>query len=103
MNEEKIRHIQGKKIEILEMILTNENQRLKLLWKICLNNTILSITFYNVSRLSIESLSSPLEIYGFGFVNHCQKGWDNDSRYEILDYEDERINFYCEFFEIQEG
>ena len=47
---------QGKKVKILEMILTNEDNQLELSCKLCLDDAIYGITFYNVSRLRINNL-----------------------------------------------
>ena len=93
---------QGKKVKILEMILTNEDNQLELSCKLCLDDAIYGITFYNVSRLRINNFSKPLEVYGFEVINHSQNGWEKDSKYEICDFEDDRVNFFCEYFEIHE-
>lgn len=96
MNVEKIEIIQGNKIEILEMILKNVNNQLELSWKTYFENAVFWITFSNVSRFRIGELSTPLEIHGFEIINHFQNGWEKDSKYEIRDFEDDRVNFFCE-------
>ena len=93
---------QGEKIEILEMILKNVDHQLELSWKICFKNTILKITYYHVSRFRVGEFSVPLEVHGFEIVNHSKNGWGKDSTYEILDFEDDRVNFFCECFKIEE-
>lgn len=100
MNEIDIDILQGKKVEILEMFMKNVDNQLEIQWKIFFENSIFTITFYNVSRFSVEELSAPLEIHGFEIVNHYQQGWEKDSRYEIHDFEDNRISFFCEYFKI---
>lgn len=102
MNTDQIGVFQGKKVEILEMILKNVDNQLELSWKIYFQNAILRITFYNVSRLRVEKLSPPLEVHGFEIINHSQNGWEKDSTYEIRDFEDDRVNFFCERFEMDE-
>lgn len=100
MNERQIEIFQGNKIEILEMVLQNVDNQLELSWKIYFENAVFQITFSNVSRLRIGELSMPLEIHGFEIINHSQNGWEKDSAYEIRDFEDDRVNFFCEYFKM---
>ena len=93
---------QGNKIEILEMILRNVNNQLELSWKIYIKNGISKITFYNVSRFRVGEFSSPLEVHGFEIINLSQNGWEKDSTYQIRDFEDDRVSFFCECFKIDE-
>ena len=102
MNMEKVEIFHGDKIEILEMVLKNVDKQLELLLKIYFENTVLQITFYNVSRFRIGDVSTPLEIHGFEIIKHSQNGWEEDSRYEIRDFEDDSVNFFCEYFKIDE-
>lgn len=96
MNTDQIDIFQGKKVEILEMILSNVDNQLELSWKIYFENANYRITFYNVSRFRMENLSAPLEVHGFEVINHSQNGWETDSQYEIRDFEDDRVHFFCE-------
>ena len=93
---------QGNKIEILEMILKNVGNQLELSWKIHFGNTVHRILFCNVSRFRVVDMSTPLEVYGFEIIDHSQDGWEKDSTYEIRDFEDDRVNFFCEYFEMDE-
>ena len=102
MNVRKAVIFQGNKIEILEMGLKNVDNRLELLWKIFFENEFFEITFSNVSRFRIGKVSTPLEIHGFEIINHSQDGWEKDSTYEIRDFEDDRVNFFCESFKIDD-
>lgn len=102
MNMRKAEILQGNKIEISEMILRNVNNQLEMSWKISFENAFLWITFFNVSRFRIGEVSEPLEIHGFEIINHSQDGWEKDSAYEICDFEDDRVNFFCEYFEMDE-
>lgn len=87
----------GKKVQIVEMILSNKEQHLELSWKIDLEGTIYIVTFYNVSRLRMNNLSAPLEVYGFEIIDHSQRGWETDSKFEMRDFEDDGVNFYFEY------
>ena len=101
MDVKKVDFFQGKKIEILEMILKNVDNQLDVLWKIQIENEFFQITFSNVSRFRMGVVSLPLEIHGFEILKHSQNGWEKDSTYEIRDFEDDRIGFFCECFETE--
>lgn len=103
MNTEQIEIIQGKKIQILKMVLTNDGDQLKLSLKLYCNNVLFRINFHNVSRFRMGNISMPLEVEGFEIINHSQDYWETDSRYEIRDFEDDRVNFFCESFEIMDS
>lgn len=98
-----MKFFQGNEIEILEMLLKNVDKQLELSWKIYFENVIYRITFYNVSRFKVRELSSPLVVQGFEIIDHSQNGWEKDSKYEIRDFEDDSINFFCESLEINDG
>lgn len=94
---------QGNEIEILEMLLKNVDEHLELSCKIYFEKVIYRITFYNVSRFKVGKSSSPLVVRGFEIIDHSQKGWEKDSKYEICDFEDDCIHFFCESLEINEA
>ena len=102
MDADQIEVFQGKKVEISEMILKNVDNQLELSCEIYFENAIYRITFYNVSRLRVGEWSAPLEVHGFEIINHSQNGWEKDSTYEIRDFEDDCVNFFCECFEMDE-
>lgn len=93
---------QGSRIEILEMVLKSVDNQLELSWKTYFENTVHRMTFFNVSRFRIGEVSIPLEIRGFEMISHFQNGWEKDSTYEVRDFEDDRVNFFCECFKIDE-
>ena len=62
-----------------------------------------SIDFNNISNLSISSISYPFQICGFEILDYSSRGYDKDSRFFVNDYEDGKISFYCENFDIFEN
>ena len=102
MNIGEMAIFQGNRISILEIIVKNIDNQIELSWEIYFENVVYQITFFNVSRLRIGEVSTPLEIRGFEIINHSQNGWEQDSAYEIRDFEDDRINFFCEYFKVDE-
>ena len=83
------------------MLLKNVDNQLVLSWKIHFENTFFRMTFYNVSRFRVGELSIPLEVNGFEIIDYSQNGWEKDSKYEIRDFEDDRINFFCEYLKME--
>lgn len=55
--------------------------------------------FYNVSRFNINDMSYPMQISGFDLVSNKKIGWDKSSNYKVLDFEDDKISFYCQDFD----
>lgn len=101
MSLEMLSIIKGKKIKVLKMELTNFEDRLEFKWDVMFDNICLNIIFYNTSRIKVNGMSIPLEIYGFDVIDHTSKGWDSSSRYEIYDFEDDYISFFCENISIR--
>lgn len=102
MNMEQTEFLQGNTIEISEMLLKNVDNQLVLSWKIYFENVVYRITFYNVSRFSVGDWSRPVEIHGFEIIDHSKDGWGKASRYEIRDFEDGRVRFFCESIKMDE-
>ena len=102
MNTSQIEVFQGNKIEVVEMTLKNVDNHLELSWRIYFKDIFYRITFYNVSRFRVGEWSAPLEVHGFEIINHSQNSWEKDSIYEICDFEDNCVNFFCEYFKMGE-
>lgn len=98
MNIDRAEILYGKHFEILEINIENVENQLVLSWKICFENTVFRMSFYNVSRLRVSEWSIPLELHGFEIINHSKNGWEKDSTYEIRDFEDDQLSFFCEYF-----
>lgn len=43
-------------------------------------------------------MSTPLKVHGFEIIDRSENGWEKDFQYEICDFEDDRISFFCEDF-----
>ncbi len=61
------------------------------------------IVFENISRLNMSGISYPFQICGFEIVDHHSRGYQNDSRFFVNDYEGGTLSFYCEKIEILES
>lgn len=51
--------------------------------------------FKNVSSFEVAPVSYPIQIMGFQIRDHVKDGWSKEERYEVLDYEDNIIHFFC--------
>ena len=100
MKSDVLKEIQGQQIEILEFILKCIDYQLELSLKISCNNEIYLLVFYNVSDINMEALSMPLQIAGFEIISNIKLGYEKSNRYRIHDFEEDKLSFYCEDFNI---
>lgn len=100
MKSDVLKNIQGQQIEILEFILNRVDYQLELSLKISCNNKVNLLMFYNVSDINMEDLSMPLQIAGFEILSNKNLGYDKAMSYRIHDFEEDRLHFYCEDFDI---
>ena len=54
----------------------------------------------NVSKLKMSDISYPFQICGFEILDYSSRGYQKDSRFFVNDYEDGKLSFFCENFEI---
>ncbi|HBL85214.1 MAG TPA: hypothetical protein DDZ99_10040 [Clostridiales bacterium] len=54
------------------------------------------IKFINTTEFSINSVNHYVHVLGFEIIDHKDDGYSIENRYEIYDYEDEIIKFYCQ-------
>lgn len=88
--------LDGKMLLIDNLHITTVNQRLVLTMDADVEGKTYHIRFHNVSSLRIENVSYPIQISGFAIADNSAKGWQSDVRYEIYDFEDGMIRFFCE-------
>lgn len=98
--DKRIEIINGKTIIINEINLRNCNNRLVLSWNVLDRSKVMRIIFYNASRIRINMFSMPMIVQGLEIIDHSRDGWDRESVYEIHDYEDDCISFFCEHIEV---
>ena len=88
--------LDGKMLLINNLRITTVNQRLILELDAYIEGKKYHIICKNVSSFQINSFSYPMQISGFAVVDNSTKGWQSDVRYEIYDFEEGRIRFFCE-------
>lgn len=94
--------LDGKALVIRNLQLESANQQLTLFLDAYIAKKACRIAFCNVSSLQLAELAYPMQIDGFAVKDHADDGWDPDKRYEIYDFEDEKIRFFCEDISISE-
>ncbi len=87
---------QGKQIEIESLALSKNEEGATLLLSILCEGKRYDLRFKNISLLRIADLSLPFQICGFDIVHTAERGWEAPAAYRVLDFEDDRISFYCE-------
>ena len=92
--------IQGQKITINEITIENSDDILVVSITLLCHQSRYTIMFHNVNHFNIHDLSMPLDIDGFEVVDHLKDGYNKDCRYEICDYENNVVHFYCESYDI---
>ena len=100
MFEKKENMIRGQQVNVVELKITTEGQSMMLTLIGTVNMDTVNINFYNVVDLSLDSISFPFQIFGLEILDNKNRGWDSSMRYTVHDYEDGKIRFYCEKFEI---
>ena len=91
-----INKFQGYDFYITEIKIECTYNQIDLSLRVEFNKKMQTIQFFNVSMLTIKDFSYPMYVQGFEIIDNRCRGWENDSRFRVHDYEDESINFYCE-------
>ena len=58
------------------------------------------VVFENISKLNLSEISYPFQICGFEILDYSSRGYQKDCRFFVGDYEDGKLSFFCENFEI---
>lgn len=88
--------LNGKMLLIDNFHVTTVDQRLVLTMDAQIAKAKHRIIFQNISDLRIDHFSYPIQISGLEVTDHSPKGWSPDLRYEVYDFEDARLHFFCE-------
>ena len=101
MNNNLFTKIDGKSITMCHFEIVYDDESL------CVKMTCISedqnayfIVFENVSKLKLSDISYPFQICGFEILDYSSRGYQKDVRFFVNDYEDGKLSFFCENFEI---
>ena len=93
--------VNGKSIVICDFeIVHNDNSLCGKMTCVSEDQNTYFIVFENVSKLKLSDISYPFQICGFEILDYSSRGYGKDSRFFVNDYEDGRLSFFCENFEI---
>ena len=93
--------IDGKSIVICDFSIEHYDEKLAVkMWWVSEDQNPYHIVFENVSNLKLLEISYPFQICGFEILDYSSRGYQKDSRFFVNDYEDGRLSFFCENFEI---
>ena len=94
---------QGRSVIIENILIDVSDDSLQMRIVFYVENEEIKVLFHNVSRLSVCELSFPAVISGVEIVDNSNRGWESDARYYIHDYEDDKISFYCQSWNVSEN
>ncbi len=93
--------VDGKSIIVGDFQIENYNEKLHIkITCISEDQNGYFIVFENVSMLNLSDISYPFQICGFEILDYSSRGYQKDSRFFVNDYEDGKLSFFCENFEI---
>lgn len=104
MNENLLNEVNGKSIFIGDFEIKQFDGKLAVTMTcVCEDQNAYSILFENVSKLQLSNIFYPFQISGFEILDFSSRGYQNDSRFFVNDYEEGQLSFYCEDFEISDA
>ena len=89
-------NLQGKTLSIDKLQIETIDEQLVLSFDTFVCGKAYRIICRNVSALKIDNFSYPMQICGIAITDHSSEGWQVDRKYEVYDFEDGRIRFFCE-------
>lgn len=101
MNSNLFSKIVGKSIIVCDFSIEHNDEKLAVRMScVSEDQNTYYIVFENVSKLVLSEISYPFQICGFEILDCSSRGYQKDMSFYVNDYEDGKISFYCENFEI---
>ena len=91
-----LEELQGQSIAVRSLSLTDDDGCRTLILKVSCGGKDGTVCFENVCQFYCSFMTSETVISGFEIIDHSTDGWQSDARYEIRDYEENSLAFYCE-------
>ena len=93
--------VDGKSIVIDDFQIEKQDEKLHIkMTFISEDQNAYFVVFENISKLNLSEISHPFQICGFEILDYSSRGYQKDSRFLVNDYEDGKLSFFCENFEI---
>ena len=93
--------LQGKSVELDELTIKRQDGQLIMKLSLYVEGKRCICIFRNVTGLTLDELSYPMQIMGFEILDNKKLGWESAQRYTVRDYEDGIIRFWCEEVEVE--
>ena len=93
--------VDGKSIVIGDFQIEKQDEKLRIkMTCVSEDQNAYFIVFENVSMLKLLDISHPFQICGFEILDYSSRDYQKDCRFFVSDYEDGKLSFFCENFEI---
>ena len=93
--------VDGKSIVIGDFQIEKQDEKLRIkMTCVSEDQNAYFIVFENVSMLKLLDISYPFQICGFEILDYSSRGYQKDSTFFVNDYEDGKLSFFCEKYEI---
>lgn len=90
-------------VEITDFCLHTASGAPVLTLSFCADGKAQTLRFLSISDVTLRFPAIPMQICGFEIRDHRADGWDADQRYEISDFEDGALHFFCREIETENG
>ena len=97
-----IDQITGKEIVVNRLQLSAESEGMNLLLEITCEEKEYRLFFEKVTSFVTSFQGYPFQIFGFEVLDHHSDGWQSEVQYEVRDYEEDSLAFYCKEITVQE-
>lgn len=87
--------LNGKPLLIHRLSLDSAGLRLTLSLDADIGGRDCRIVCETVSALQLADFSYPMQISGLRVTDRSAMGWQSDVRYEVRDYEEDSLRFFC--------
>ena len=93
--------VDGKAIVIDDFQIEKQDEKLHIkMTFISEDHNAYFVVFENISKLNLSEISYPFQICGLEILDYSSRGYQKDCRFFVSDYEDGKLSFFCENFEI---
>ncbi len=96
MNEFVNRIFDKQIVQLTELSVAVVDGKLNVWLKLTKEKDVYMFDFYNVFSFSLDKLCFPCRVECFQITSNENFGWAKEQKYEVADYKNEIIKFYCE-------
>ena len=90
----------GTLLHVTENLIFEDDKKVNMVITICEDDKDRILRFENVSSIKMSSFSYQMVIGSMEIVDHKDDGWSIEKRFEVKDYEEGSLSFFCENYTI---